>query len=76
MILLRNHKRTEFEKPHAYREPMCASENCQWCGEPYFIGAVISVSVGDILPQIPSGASIGHYRYNQRFVESQFNVSA
>jgi hypothetical protein len=30
MILLCNHKRTEFGKPHAYREPMCASENCQW----------------------------------------------
>jgi hypothetical protein len=34
MIFLCNHKRTEFGKPHAYREPMCASENCQWCGKP------------------------------------------
>jgi hypothetical protein len=30
---------------------MCASENCRWCGEPYFAGAAISVS--EILPQIP-----------------------
>jgi hypothetical protein len=51
MILLCDHKRTEFGKPHAYREPMCASENCQWCGEPYFAGAAISI--GEILPQIP-----------------------
>jgi hypothetical protein len=21
-----------YEKPYAYLEPMCASENCQWCG--------------------------------------------
>jgi hypothetical protein len=36
--LLCNHKRTVYEKPYAYREPMCASENCQWCAEPYFVG--------------------------------------
>jgi hypothetical protein len=39
MILLCNHKRTAYEKLHAYSEPMCASEHCQWCGEPYFAGA-------------------------------------
>jgi hypothetical protein len=50
MILLRNHKRTAYEKPYAYRKPMCASENWQWCGEPYF--AVSAISIGDILPQI------------------------
>jgi hypothetical protein len=33
MILLCNHERTVYEKPYAYREPMCASENCQLCGE-------------------------------------------
>jgi hypothetical protein len=49
--LLCNDKHTEFGKPHAYREPMYASENCQWCGEPYF--AVSAISIGDILPQIP-----------------------
>jgi hypothetical protein len=38
-------------KPHAYREPMCALENFQWCGEPYFAGAAISI--GDILAEIP-----------------------
>jgi hypothetical protein len=51
MIVLCNHKRTEFGKPHAYRGPMCASERSQWCGEPYFADAAISISV--ILPQIP-----------------------
>jgi hypothetical protein len=40
-----------FEKLYAYREPMCTSESCQWCGEPYF--AVSAISIGDILPQIP-----------------------
>jgi hypothetical protein len=40
MILLSNHKRTEFGKPLAYREPMCTSENCQWCREPYFAGSI------------------------------------
>jgi hypothetical protein len=51
MILLCNLKRTEFGKPHANREPMCASENCQWSGEPYFAGTAISI--GGILQQIP-----------------------
>jgi hypothetical protein len=51
MILLCNHKRTVYEKPYTYLEPMCASENCQWCGEPYF--AVFAISIGDILPQSP-----------------------
>jgi hypothetical protein len=51
MILLCNHKRMEFGNSHAYREPMCASEKCQWCGEPYFAGAAILLSA--ILPQIP-----------------------
>jgi hypothetical protein len=55
MILLCNHKRTVYEKPYAYREPMCASENCQWCGEPNI--AVSSISIGDVLPQIPSQSS-------------------
>jgi hypothetical protein len=75
MILLRIHKGTEFGKPHAYRKPMCTSENCPCCGESYFAGAAIQV--GEILPQIfPGGASISHYRSNQGFVESQFNISA
>jgi hypothetical protein len=56
MILLCNHKRTKFEKPYAYREPMCASENCQWCEEPYF--AVAEISIRDILPQFTARASI------------------
>jgi hypothetical protein len=30
---------------------MYASEKSQWCGEPYFVGAAISISA--ILPQIP-----------------------
>jgi hypothetical protein len=51
ITLLCSHKRTEFGKPHAYRGPVCASGNCQWCGEPYFVGAVISVD--RFLPQIP-----------------------
>jgi hypothetical protein len=38
-----------YENPYAYLEPMCASENYQWCGEPYF--AVSAISIGDILPQ-------------------------
>jgi hypothetical protein len=45
MILLCNNKRTVYEKPYAYREPMCASGNCQWCGELYF--AVSAISIGD-----------------------------
>jgi hypothetical protein len=40
-----------YEKIYAYPELMCISENCQWCGEPYF--AVSAISIGDILPQIP-----------------------
>jgi hypothetical protein len=40
-----------YEKPYAYREPMYASEDCQWCGEPYF--AISAILIGDILPQIP-----------------------
>jgi hypothetical protein len=51
MIFLCNHKRMVFEKPYAYHELMCPSENCQWCREPYF--AVSAISIGDILPQIP-----------------------
>jgi hypothetical protein len=50
MILLCNCKGTEFGKPHAYREPLCASEICHWCGEPYFAGAAISI--GGFLPRI------------------------
>jgi hypothetical protein len=51
MSLLYSHKRTEFGKPNEYRGPMCASEKSQWCGEPCFAGAAISI--GAILPQIP-----------------------
>jgi hypothetical protein len=40
-----------YDKPYAYLESMCVSENCQWCGEPYF--AVSAISIGDILPEIP-----------------------
>jgi hypothetical protein len=51
MILLRNHKHTEFGKPHANRGPVCASEVCQCYGEPYFAGAAFSIN--EFLPQIP-----------------------
>jgi hypothetical protein len=37
--------------PHAYRRPMCTSQDCQWCGEPYFAGAAISID--GFLQQIP-----------------------
>jgi hypothetical protein len=40
----------EFGKPHAYHEPMCTSENCQWRGELYFAGNAISI--GGVLLQI------------------------
>jgi hypothetical protein len=50
MILLCIHKRMAYEKIYAYLEPMCVSENCQWCGEPYF--AISAISIGIILPQI------------------------
>jgi hypothetical protein len=63
-----------YEKPYAYLEPMCASENCQWCGDPYF--AVSAISIGDILPQIPRQGKHKSFLSNQGFVESQFNVSA
>jgi hypothetical protein len=29
VILLCNHKRTKFGKPHSYRELICATKNCQ-----------------------------------------------
>jgi hypothetical protein len=41
----------EFGKLHAYSELMCPLENCQWCGEPRFAGAAISIDV--LMPQIP-----------------------
>jgi hypothetical protein len=44
-----------YEMPYSYRGPMCVSENCQWCGEPYFAGAAISI--GEILSQIPKDRS-------------------
>jgi hypothetical protein len=53
MILLCNHKNTEFGKPHAYHGPVCALGNCQWWREPYFVGTAISQvdeSALDILP--------------------------
>jgi hypothetical protein len=42
---------------------MCASEKSQWCGEPYFAGAAISIS--GILQQIPRLCLImvAHPRY-------------
>jgi hypothetical protein len=39
-----------YEKPYAYLEPMCASENSQWCEELY--STISAISIGDILPQI------------------------
>jgi hypothetical protein len=51
MILLCIHERMAYENIYAYLEPMCVSENCQWCGELYF--AVSAITIGDILPQIP-----------------------
>jgi hypothetical protein len=46
MILVCNHERTEFGKPHAYRGPECAPEDRQWCGEPYFEVSAISSDPG------------------------------
>jgi hypothetical protein len=43
--------RTEVWKSRANREPVCVLENCQWCGEPCFAGAAISLD--DYLLQIP-----------------------
>jgi hypothetical protein len=37
-----SHKHSAFWKPLAYRGPVCASENCQCCREPYFAGTVFS----------------------------------
>jgi hypothetical protein len=65
MILLRNHKRTGFGKPHAYRGPMCSSEKSQWCGEPCFAGAAISISgrgVGVLLAADSQSTSKSGYR--------------
>jgi hypothetical protein len=39
------------EMPCANRGPLCALENCQWCGEPCFAGAAISLD--ECLPRIP-----------------------
>jgi hypothetical protein len=45
---------------------VCALANCQWCGEPCFAGAAISLD--GICRKIPGGAGISHYRPNQGFV--------
>jgi hypothetical protein len=37
--------------PYAIRGLVCALENCQWCGEPCFTGAAISLD--GYLPQNP-----------------------
>jgi hypothetical protein len=37
--------------PYAIRGPVCALEICQWCGEPCFAGAAISLD--GYLPQNP-----------------------
>jgi hypothetical protein len=51
IILLHNHICTEVWKPCASCEPVCALVNFQWCGEPCFTGAAISVD--SCLPQTP-----------------------
>jgi hypothetical protein len=51
MILLCNHKRTEFGNSRAYRGPMCASENCQLYGE-------VEVEV-TLRPTVSSPVSLG-----------------
>jgi hypothetical protein len=33
----------EFGQPSANRGPVCALDNCQWCGVPCFAGAAISL---------------------------------
>jgi hypothetical protein len=68
IILLCNHKRTEFGKLHAYCEQMCALENCQWCGEPCF--ALAAISTDGFLPQIPRRDRQSHYRPNESFVSA------
>jgi hypothetical protein len=44
ITLLYSRKRTEFGKPHAYRGLVCTSRDCQWYGEPYFVGAAILIN--------------------------------
>jgi hypothetical protein len=51
IIWLCNHTRTEFDKPYAYHETVLLGI-CQWCGNPYFAVAAISLDV--YLQQIPS----------------------
>jgi hypothetical protein len=63
----------EHGKPDAYLAPKCSLENCQWYEEPYFAG--VAISIDGFCHKIPGGTSISHYRSNQNFVESQFNVS-
>jgi hypothetical protein len=63
------YKRTEFGKPHACRGSVCASGDCLWCGEPYFVDAVISVD--RFLPQIPR-----RWRWIQVQVQVQVQVYA
>jgi hypothetical protein len=60
--------------PYAVRGPVCALENCQWCGEPCSAGAAISLDM--YLPQNPGGAGISHYRPNQGFVEGPRYISS
>jgi hypothetical protein len=52
LILTYNHICTEVWKPCANREPMCALENFQLCGELCFAGAAISVNSHEVLLMI------------------------
>lgn len=44
IILLYNRTPKKSEKPHAYHESMYFFEVCQWCGEPCFVGTVVSLA--------------------------------
>jgi hypothetical protein len=74
MILLSNHKRTEFGKPRENRGPVCASGDCQLCGE--LVLQALQLQQMSFCRKFPGGTSISHYRPNQGFMEGQFNISA
>jgi hypothetical protein len=71
-ILLCNRKHVECGKTHAYRESMHPLQNCQWCGQ--FCFAVAAISVDGFLLKVSSRDSRNHCKYNEGFVEGNFNL--
>jgi hypothetical protein len=52
----------EFQRIYEYYESVCSLEICQWCGEPCFAGAEVSLGVYLLQISRPSNGQ----RKNQR----------